>query len=100
MFDLVRRKRAEPTDDLLGGLAHPADPDAEIVSLGTLLPIVGHETTSNMIGLGTFALLNNPERYAALVRDPGLVGWRWRSCRATSRWSISASTGGRCATWS
>ncbi|GAA4677081.1 hypothetical protein GCM10023215_06990 [Pseudonocardia yuanmonensis] len=33
----------------------------------------GHETTANMLALGTFALLQNPDQLAALRADPGLV---------------------------
>jgi cytochrome P450 len=72
MRDLVRRKRADPTDDLLGALANPEDPadeltEAELVTLGNLLLIAGHETTANMIGLSTYLLLQRPAAWAALV---------------------------------
>jgi cytochrome P450 len=75
---LIRRKRAEPADDLLSGLARvdgPAAglPDADLAQLGVLLLIAGHETTANMIGLGAFMLLEQPERYAALRGDATVV---------------------------
>jgi cytochrome P450 len=38
--------------------------------MGVLLLIAGHETTANMIALGTLALLEHPEQLAAL-RDAG-----------------------------
>ena len=68
---LVQLKRAHPADDLLSGLARPADPateltDDELTDLGALLLIAGHETTANMIGLGTFLLLQRPAEFAAL----------------------------------
>ncbi|PPK68444.1 cytochrome P450 [Actinokineospora auranticolor] len=78
MLDLVRRKRAEPTDDLLSGLVHgsPEDPltDRELANIANLLLIAGHETTANMLGLGTFALLENPDQLAALRDHPESVG--------------------------
>ncbi|WP_067185769.1 cytochrome P450 [Microtetraspora niveoalba] len=69
--ELVRRKRTEPVDDLLSGLAADTDlTDEELTGITTLLLIAGHETTANMLGLGTFALLRNPEQLAAVRDDP------------------------------
>ncbi|QFZ19002.1 cytochrome P450 [Saccharothrix syringae] len=78
MGDLVRRKRAEPTDDLLSGLVHNrvADPpltDDELVNMANQLLIGGHATTANMLGLGVFALLEHPDQLAALRADPGRI---------------------------
>jgi cytochrome P450 len=65
-------KLAKPGDDLLsefarqvraGNLTH-----ADAASLGLLLLGAGHETTANMITLGTLALLEHPDQLA-LVRD-------------------------------
>jgi cytochrome P450 len=75
MDKLVSTKEAVPTDDLLGRQIrkHRAegteDHDA-LVSLATLLLIAGHETTANMISLGTLALLRNPDQLAVLRADP------------------------------
>jgi cytochrome P450 len=71
MAELVARLRAEPGDSLLGEVVgkHGDDvTDEELIGFGNLLLIAGHETTSTMIGLGTLALLQNPEQLAA-VRD-------------------------------
>ncbi|WP_433220001.1 cytochrome P450 [Microtetraspora malaysiensis] len=69
--DLVRRKRAAPDDDLVSGLATETDlTDEELTGVTTLLLIAGHETTANMLGLGTFALLRNPEQLAAVRDNP------------------------------
>lgn len=73
--DLVTRKEAEPTDDLLGRQIRKrrengtADHDA-MVSLAILLLIAGHETTANMISLGTLMLLQNPGQLALIREDP------------------------------
>ncbi|HEX4812760.1 MAG TPA: cytochrome P450 [Nonomuraea sp.] len=70
---LVRRKREEPGDDLLGGLIEGGElDDEELVGVASLLLIAGHETTANMLGLGTYALLTDPGQLAAM-RDPAVV---------------------------
>jgi cytochrome P450 len=66
-------KRAHPADDLLTALINANEDgdaltDAELVAQVVLLYVAGHETTVNLIGNGTFALLNDPEQ-AALWRD-------------------------------
>ncbi|GLX00331.1 cytochrome P450 [Microtetraspora sp. NBRC 16547] len=72
--DLVRHKRAEPEDDLVSGLAADTDlTDEELTGITTLLLIAGHETTANMLGLGTYALLRNPAQLAAVRDDPEVV---------------------------
>jgi cytochrome P450 len=73
--DLVRRKRVEPGDDMLSGLIANDEhlDDEEISGMGVLLLIAGHETTANMLGLGTLTLLSNPEQLAALRADPSLI---------------------------
>ncbi|MER7369517.1 cytochrome P450 [Nonomuraea wenchangensis] len=73
---LVEAKKSEPGDDMLSGLIHDADPpltDAQLVDMALVLLGAGHETTANMLALGTFALLENPEQAAALRDDPGLL---------------------------
>jgi cytochrome P450 len=73
MYEYMRRltlaKRAEPADDVLSALADPANglTEVELAGLGTTLLVAGFETTANMIGLGCYLLLRDPERYAALV---------------------------------
>ena len=76
LSDLVSAKETAPADDLLsrqiakkreeGDYDHDA-----LVSLAFLLLIAGHETTANMISLGTVALLENPDALAAIKEDPG-----------------------------
>jgi cytochrome P450 len=68
--DLVRHKRAHPTDDLLGGLVTGTDlTDEELTNIGLVLLVAGHETTANMLALGTFALLAHPDQLGALDTD-------------------------------
>ncbi|MBB5081162.1 cytochrome P450 [Nonomuraea endophytica] len=66
---LVDRRRAEPGEDVLSRLAvEGVLSRAEIATTGQLLLVAGHDTTANMIALGTAALLSNPAQLAA-VRD-------------------------------
>ncbi|WP_216214401.1 cytochrome P450 [Amycolatopsis aidingensis] len=72
--ELVRHKRSEPGDDLLSGLVAGGElDDAELAGVGLVLLIAGHETTANMLALGTYTLLREPEQLAALRADPGLL---------------------------
>jgi cytochrome P450 len=77
MMSLVQHARRDPGEDILGMLVrdHGADvTDNELVGIAGLLLIAGHETTSNMLGLGTIALLQNPDQLAAVRDDPDAVG--------------------------
>ena len=70
---LVEKKIDDPADDVLsrlatGQVATGAMTVEEVASMGQLLLVAGHETTANMIALGTVALLENPDQLAA-VRD-------------------------------
>ncbi|MFS8097327.1 cytochrome P450 [Lentzea alba] len=72
MWGLVQEKRANRADDLLSELAATSDmSDDEMVGLANLLLIAGHETTTNMLGLGVLVLLDHPEQLNALREDPG-----------------------------
>ncbi|MFI6957218.1 cytochrome P450 [Nocardia sp. NPDC050408] len=74
LAELVTRKRAEPGDDLLSDLARHDDLSIEeLVGIAFLLLLAGHETTANMLALGTFALLEHPDQLAELRADPDLV---------------------------
>jgi cytochrome P450 len=75
---LLARKREAPQDDLLSRLVEPEagiEPltDAELASMIFLLIFAGHETTTNAIGQGVIALLEQPARLAALKADPSLI---------------------------
>ncbi|MEU8588876.1 cytochrome P450 [Streptomyces sp. NPDC048664] len=76
--ELIDRKRAEPGDGLLDELIqeqlHSGGLDREqLISMATLLLVAGHETTANMISLGTFTLLRHPEQLAELRAAPELM---------------------------
>jgi cytochrome P450 len=73
LLDLVRAKRADPGDDILSALTASDLTDDELAGTGAFLLGAGLDTTANMLGLGTFALLCHPGQLAALRSDPGIV---------------------------
>ena len=73
----IEWKRRNPADDLLSALiAAEEDGDklspTELVSQVVLLYLAGHETTVNLIGNSTFALLSHRDQFERLVADPSL----------------------------
>jgi cytochrome P450 len=73
--DLVARKEREPGDDLISRLLDERVATGELtreqlVQMARLLLMAGHETSANMIALGTLTLLRNPDQLA-LLRDTG-----------------------------
>ena len=74
MRSLVREKQLNPGDDLLSGLVTDTDLDTdELTGIANLLLVAGHETTANMLALGTFALLEHPEEFTKLREHPELT---------------------------
>ncbi|WP_217236234.1 cytochrome P450 [Streptomyces sp. AC555_RSS877] len=77
--ELMGEKLARPADDLLSGLVARVESGElsrqDVAQIGVLLLLAGHETTANMIALGTLALLEHPEQFALLrdTNDPKLV---------------------------
>jgi cytochrome P450 len=71
MSKLVAAAQADPGEDMLGMLIREHGDDLttdELIGIASLLLIAGHETTANMLGLGTLALLRHPDQLA-IVRD-------------------------------
>jgi pimeloyl-[acyl-carrier protein] synthase len=72
------RKKA-PKDDLLTAFVEVEEAGErlthdEFLATCLILLIAGHETTANLIGLGTLALLRNPGALETLRNDTSLVG--------------------------
>jgi cytochrome P450 len=72
LASLVKARMAEPDDDVVSDLAQRVT-DGEITveeaaAMGVGLFVAGHETSSNMIALGTAALLEHPDQLA-ILRD-------------------------------
>ena len=77
MGSLVERARRQPGDDILGMLVreHGTElTDNELIGVAGLLLLAGHETTSNMLGLGTLALLRHPDQLVSVRDDPDAIG--------------------------
>jgi cytochrome P450 len=75
----IEWKRREPADDLLSALiAVEEEGDRlttdELRDQVILLFVAGHETTVNLIGNGTLALLRNPDQLAVVRGDPTVMG--------------------------
>jgi len=82
MEKLVAGAKADPGEDMLGMLVREHGTrdvngdgitDDELAGLASLLLVAGHETTSNMLGLGTLALLRHPDQLAIMRDEPGAV---------------------------
>ena len=77
--DVLAWKRDHPADDLLTGLLAAEDEgdrlsEIELLDQVLLLYVAGHETTVNLIGNATLALLGHPDQLARLRADPELDG--------------------------
>ena len=77
-MQLVAEKRLHPADDLISQLIAIEEEgdrlsEAELLSMITLLIFAGHETTSNLIGIGTLTLLDHPDQLEKLKADLRLV---------------------------
>src|SRR6266436_5848429 len=76
--ELIAERRAAPRGDMLSALIAAEEAgdkldEDELLATCILLLIAGHETTVNLIGNGTLALLRHPEQMEKLRRDPSLV---------------------------
>ncbi|RMB83726.1 cytochrome P450 [Streptomyces shenzhenensis] len=89
MHTLAARHREKPRDDLLSLLIREhgtgALSDEELVGLADRLLIAGHQTTTNVLSLGTLALLRHPDQLALVRDDPSTAEdaveevWRFTS---------------------
>ena len=85
--ELVARKEREPGDDLISRLVTDyvatGQLDHETAAMTSVIMMqAGHETTANMISLGTVALLTHPDVYARLGQTTILL-WRRTSSRSS-----------------
>jgi|FLYL01.1.fsa_nt_gi cytochrome P450 len=76
--DVIAERRKEPRDDLISGLIAAEEngqvlSEAEIFATTILLLIAGNETTTNLIGNGLLALLQNPGELQTLREDLSLI---------------------------
>jgi cytochrome P450 len=77
--ELIAERRAAPRDDMLSALIAAEEAgdtlnEEELLATCILLLVAGHETTVNLIGNGTLALLRHPAELRKLRDHPGLIG--------------------------
>jgi unspecific monooxygenase len=75
---LIERKRAAPKEDLLSALVQVEEAGDrlshdELLATCLLLLVAGHETTANLIGNGTLALMEHRDQWERLTADPSLA---------------------------
>ena len=75
---IIEQRRKEPKDDLISGLIAARDhgdalSEDELLATCVLLLVAGNETTTNLIGNGTLALLRHPDALRQLQDDPGII---------------------------
>jgi len=75
---LARRRRLEPTDDVVSAIVAEQEGEAgltdrEVVQFVMLLLVAGNETTTNWIGNAVNALLAHPRELERLAAEPDLV---------------------------
>ena len=93
MQGLVARARRAPGEDLVGMLVREHSDDLtndELVGIANLLLVAGHETTANMLGLGTLALLRHPDQLARVRDDEEAVA---PAVEELMRWLSIVSSG-------
>jgi cytochrome P450 len=76
--ELAAHKRTHPGDDMFTDLVHAEEEgdkltESELISTVILLFVAGYETTTNLIGNGTRALLLHPEQLKEVRTDRALV---------------------------
>lgn len=76
--ELIAARRAAPRDDMLSALIAAEEAgdklnEEELLATCILLLVAGHETTVNLIGNGTLALLRHPDQLRKLRESPGLI---------------------------
>ena len=78
LADIIAARRRAPREDLISAMIaaqeeRDALTDAELLATGNLLLLAGHETTTNLIGNGTLALLREPDQWKRLCNEPALL---------------------------
>jgi len=76
--DLIDQKEVSPGDDLVSRIiaeqvlpGHLSRDD--FAEIGAMILRAGHDTTTNMIGIGTLLLLEHPEQLSAVRDDPSIA---------------------------
>ncbi len=103
---LIAERREHPGIDLISLLIAAEEAGDitynDVLATCVLLVFGGHETTMNLIANGTWALMNNPEQWEMLAKDPTLLKKAVEellrfdgSVKATVRWAkVDVEIGG------
>jgi cytochrome P450 PksS len=75
---MIAKRRADPKEDLMTALIRAEKEgdklsEDELLAMGFLLLVAGHETTVNLISGGMLALIEHPGQAEALRGDPSLA---------------------------
>lgn len=75
---IFAERRRQPRNDLITALLQAEEAgdqlsEEELYSMVVLLIVAGHETTVNLLGNGTLALLRHPAQLAKLIAEPTLM---------------------------
>ena len=75
---LISLRRREPQNDLITALVRAEESgdrlsEDELTAMLFLLLLAGHETTVNLVGNGTLALLEHPDQFEKLKANPDLI---------------------------
>ena len=76
--NLIEERRLQPRDDLLSALVDVKDDlgplsHQDLISTCIILLQAGHETTADLIGMGTRALIDHPDQMALLLESPDRI---------------------------
>lgn len=74
LLEQIERRRKEPDESLFGGLIAALDRDEmseqELVALGFIILVAGHETTMSLLSAGLLILLETPGAWDGLCAEP------------------------------
>ena len=78
LANVIADRRRAPKNDLISAMVSAQEDrdalsDNELLATAILLLLAGHETTTNLIGNGTLALLEHPAELARLRAEPELL---------------------------
>jgi len=76
--NILEMKKRNPEDDLLSRIVHDIEngysiTEEELLTMCSLLLVAGHETTTNLIGNGFYALMKNRDQMDILIDDRGVI---------------------------
>lgn len=74
----IKMRRENPTDDLITALVQAEEAgehlsEDELIAMLLVLMVAGYETTVNLIGSGSLALIEHPSQMRMLRQDPSLI---------------------------